>query len=286
MYHLVSARFRQAVPESEVRGRILELRQKLGPCSKVVHRGGPRFRLIHQRGIVPVRVIVRQGRVTGLWFRPVVYPNDKLATILAALRRLPGKVALTVREAGKPNLASMRSDKPLAVASTFKLYILEALQKEVLAGRMRWDDQLQLQPKWLSGSPSLFRRWPAGTPLTLATLATLMISRSDNSATDHLLFHLGRPLVEKLAGPRNRPLLSTREMFQLKTPNHDRLAQRYLAAKTPAARQALLGNLARAPLGRIRSWSRPRYIDRLEWFFTTDELCDVMLRVKALKPDA
>ena len=53
-----------------------------------------------------------------------------------------------------------------------------------------------------------------------------MISISDNTATDHLLHHLGRRNVEGQmvamghgTPQRNRPLLSTREMVMLRDLN-------------------------------------------------------------------
>ena len=71
----------------------------------------------------------------------------------------------------------------------------------------------------------VLQSWPAGTPMTVESLAILMISQSDNTAADRLLHLLGRERVEsrtRVAGnthvARNTPFLTTREMFALKTP--------------------------------------------------------------------
>ena len=79
--------------------------------------------------------------------------------------------------------------------------------------------------------------WPRGAPVTLHTLAALMISQSDNTATDMLLHPLGRENVERMmaaigvaAPARNRPLLSTLELSAIKTAP-DAGAQRLAAGR-------------------------------------------------------
>ena len=54
-----------------------------------------------------------------------------------------------------------------------------------------------------------------GAPITIHTLASLMISESDNTATDALIDLVTRNSVETIS-PRNRPFMTTREFFQLK----------------------------------------------------------------------
>lgn len=278
-----AARFRARVSADRVRVRLRQLQRDHGPCRRVHHGSGPHLRWVHDRATIPGRLYLgRDGRVIGLWFARPRFPNDTLAALTAAFGRLPGRVGLTVREAGQPNAVSIRSGTPLAVASSFKLTILEALANEIAQGRMRWDDVVYLDPKRRSLAPRNFRRWPARTPLTLATLATMMISRSDNTATDHLLFHLGRPLVERFGGPRNRPFLSTLEAFKLKSPNQAALARRY-AGEDEAGRRALLKALARLPRSRIQPLSKPAHIDRIEWFYSTDQLCDTILKLRGVE---
>jgi len=76
----------------------------------------------------------------------------------------------------------------------------------------------------LAGPPhSEMASWPVGSPVTLHTLALKMIWISDNTATDHLLYLLGRERVERQMAQMghshpewNRPLLSTREMTMLR----------------------------------------------------------------------
>jgi beta-lactamase class A len=122
--------------------------------------------------------------------------------------------------------------------------------------------------------------WPLGSPVTLQTLASMMISISDNTAADQLLHTLGRSQVEAMLAPmghtqpgRNQPFLSTAEMFQLKYGGPDRLAA-YLAA-TPDGRRAMLAKLPQSvdQAALTNFTSAPRDVDTLEWFASAHDLC-------------
>ena len=135
-----------------------------------------------------------------------------------------------------------------------------------------------------AGAPSLpsglVQDWPKGSPITLHSLAALMISRSDNSATDTLLGVLGRDKIERLlpelgvrAPERNRPFLSTRDAFALKLGDRA-LLERWKAAGE-AGRRALLPELERvdaATLDPARLGGRPAEIATVEWFASPDDL--------------
>ncbi|HLL30527.1 MAG TPA: serine hydrolase, partial [Allosphingosinicella sp.] len=126
----------------------------------------------------------------------------------------------------------------------------------------------------------ILQDWPEGSPITLHSLAALMISRSDNSATDTLLGVLGREKVEALlpalgvgAPERNRPFLSTREAFALKLGDPALLAAWKKADE--AGRRALLPHLARvqaAALDPSRHGGRPTEIGTVEWFASPADL--------------
>jgi hypothetical protein len=132
----------------------------------------------------------------------------------------------------------------------FKLFILAELDRQVRAGERRWSDVAPLSRKSLPSG--MLQDWPEGAPLTLHSLAALMISQSDNSASDTLLHLLGREKVEALLpalGLRNpaanRPFLSTLEAFALKG-DDDVLTRRWLATDE-AGRRKLWPTSARFP---------------------------------------
>ncbi len=175
-------------------------------------------------------------------------------------------------------LQSLHADTPLAIGSTFKLYVLAALVKRQVA----WDKVVKLDAQHKSLPSGEMQTWPDGSPVTVHTLALKMISVSDNTAADTLLRLAGREKVEKrlselgMKNPQaNVPFLSTRELFQLK--GDAALRKAYLAADVPG-RIAVLKKLADKPLPNASEmqWSEPIAIDRLEWFASAADLCQLM----------
>lgn len=173
--------------------------------------------------------------------------DAEAAKILAAL---PGDTAFAfteIDEAGPKLLYGVRPDKRMAVGSTFKLFIFGALADEVNHGRRRADDCMLLQARLIGPPQSELADWPIGSPVTLHTLALKMISISDNTATDHLLYLLGRKRVERQmkamghSDPAvNRPLLSTREMTALRDKKRDLPGVKYRQLDEAAQRRFLV----------------------------------------------
>ena len=208
-------------------------------------------------------------------------PSAQVPALFGEIVGLPGEVSLAaarLEESGPANFLTQKAERPLAIGSAFKLFLLAALVRDVKAGERRWNDVVPL------GSPSLpsglLQDWPKGSPLTLHSLAALMISRSDNSAADTLLAVLGREKVEALlpelglAAPAlDRPFLATREAFVLKY-GDPTLLRRWTAADE-AGRRALLGELAAAEAARLdgtRFTGRPTAIGEVEWFASPADL--------------
>jgi hypothetical protein len=118
-----------------------------------------------------------------------------------------------------------------------------------------------------------------------------MISVSDNTATDHLLAYVGRAAVEEAvkssghATPaRNVPFLSTRDVFALKLLGTSDELRGYVAADVPHKRKLLEAFEQRDLSGVLleeHGWSKPRMIDSIEWFASPDDLCKLMVALKA-----
>lgn len=217
-------------------------------------------------------------RISGLLIQPLIPRVDTLDAAIEQFAALPGEVSVLV-EADGEELAALNTDASLAIGSAFKLAILTALQGQIDAGEHDWDEVVALDPALKSLPGGMIQDWPNGSPLTIHTLATLMISISDNTATDVLLHLVGREVVEEYAGD-NRPLLSTKELFKLKaTPNADLLEQ-YLA-DDEAEKRAVLDQLIDLPLPAPADMPSGLTLD-VEWFFTAVELCDLMAQVQDL----
>jgi len=272
--------FLQQVSVAQVEAILQQLTGALGKYEGV-EPDGPNFRVNFERGSVPAQISLdAQGRIQGLFFRPA-QPRTALTLeqLVAEYRRLPGQVSVLVLEGARERL-NLEADRVLAVGSTFKLAVLEALRQQTEAGRRRWSDAVPLRLEWKSLPSGTLQNEPDGTPVSLERYATQMIAISDNTATDALISIVGRGEVEKLS-PRNRPFLTTREAFVLKNPQNREWLERYRAAG-PQERAALLPQLARLPLPEAGVFAGGPVAIDVEWFFSTRELCVLMERVQML----
>jgi beta-lactamase class A len=229
-----------------------------------------------ERALVVFQVSVdpaEANRMNGLFVKDVRPLGDTPEKIAADLAALPGSVnAWFAPLDGKGAVIGINADTPLALGSTFKLYVLAALAEDVKAGRRKWSDVVPLDQK--SYPSGQMQNWPEGAPVTLHTLASLMISISDNTATDQLIAVLGRQRILKLmkdsghSNPAsNDPFLTTRELFVLKTMDPlvlDRWRQRTPDAMTATA---VLMEVANPSLDEVNAAfaAGPKAID-IEWF--------------------
>ena len=208
-------------------------------------------------------------------------PQGKiLEKATAEFKALPGEVSFLIKE-NESTLAQLNSTNPLAVASAFKLAVLKTLKSEIDSNKRSWSDVVTIKPEWKSLPSGILHGWEDGSPLTLKSLASLMMSVSDNTATDTLINLLGREAVESIS-PRNRPFLTTRELFVLKSSQNSQLRERYRQG-TEAERQSILAEIAKLPLPDVKEFEGkdPVAID-VEWFFSAEELCGMMTQLENL----
>ncbi len=197
---------------------------------------------------------------------------------------LPGEVSFGVYGLGEESLSRVYTLNPearLGVGSAFKLYVLGALAQEISEGKRAWEDSIRLREEYKSLPSGFLQAWPAEAPITLHTLAALMISQSDNTATDHLLFTLGRKRVESQLfemGNRhvlqNSPFLSTAELFRLKASDSGTRARAYLELSVEDRYAYLRDEIAPVPVSSVdmSTLLMPNFIDTIEWFASTDDL--------------
>ncbi|MFG6106825.1 serine hydrolase [Leptothoe sp. EHU-05/26/07-4] len=253
----------------------------LGQYQSVEARGD-QYLLTFEKGTVPTRIALNtSGQITGLLFEPPQIAALDLESLQTAFAELPGDASLLILKNGT-DIASVNADQPLAVGSAFKLLILQALQQQIDAGEHSWEEILQVQDAYRSLPSGRLQDWPTGTPLTLQSLATMMISESDNTATDHLLALVGRDAVEALT-KRNRPFLSTREAFILKDPQNQRLLDRYRQAPE-REKYDILRAMAALPLPAVTIFNNGPLALDVEWFMSGRELCIEIATVADLPP--
>ena len=269
--------FLQSIPFAQVSDILHGLVAQYGAFQRVETDASGGLVTVLERARFPTLVALdAQGRFTGLLFKPPAVEAVGPSGSLTALAALEGKTAMTIEHDGA-NLAGANGDVPLAVGSAFKLAVFAALVAQIEGGNKRWDDTATLTSGVKSLPSGTLQTWPNGTPLTLSTLAIMMIAESDNTATDMLIGVVGRDAVEAIS-PRNRPFLTTREAFVLKDPGNAALRDRWLAGDV-AARRAMLPQIDAAPLPSPGTFSNGVLAPQIEWFFTTHELCTLISKV-------
>ncbi|MFI6507018.1 serine hydrolase [Streptosporangium sp. NPDC050855] len=191
-----------------------------------------------------------------------------------------GLLAAEIDSRGRCDVAhAVAPDTVRPLGSVFKLYVLGAVAEKIRDGGLSWNTKITIRPEWKSlGEDGLTTR-PDGSTVTVSEAAKLMISISDNTATDVLIHTVGRKAVEATVrrwsghAGRNTPFLTTREAFLLKGVNHPDQARTYLALDAAGRRAYLANTVAKQSLSDITLWERPREIDTLEWFGSPRDVC-------------
>lgn len=268
--------FLAQVPVEQLDGLIQQLTAQFGALVAVEGEGG-QLTTILDGATMPTQIALDEaGRIAGLFFGAPVPIGSDLAGFVADIAALPGETAVLVLTDGDI-AAAHQADVALGVGSAFKLAVLAALMDDIDAGDRAWEDVVTLDPALRSLPTGILQTWPAGTPLTLATLANLMISASDNTATDALIALLGRERIEAET-PRNTPFLTTADMFRLKAVGNEALAAEWIDGDV-VARRDLLDQLAAVPLPRVADFPTTPTLLEAEWHMTATEICALLDRV-------
>ena len=255
-----------------------ELQDSLGPFQSIVPCADKCIALF-ERGETSFNIIVdADGLISTILIDvPILYAAS-MDEALDQFSGLPGNVSIFVTRDDE-EIANLDVDSPLAVGSAFKLAVLKALTNLIGAGKLEWDQVVRLKEEWRSLPSGKLQEWPPGAPITLHTLASLMISISDNTATDALIDIVTRNSVEMIS-PRNRPFLTTREFFQFKHRDHGELRERY-EHENFDQQMSILNAFSEKPLPRLNELAMDP-MHGFEWHFSTRELCALMTDLQEL----
>ncbi len=275
-----SPEFLQAIPPAQLTALATQLANALGEprsLTTTTPRGGSAAQVViaFERGSASLEIVIEEtapGRIVGLRVLGTEIAGETVGTVAAAFQALPGSAGFGVYAlgAGKPkDLGGYRQMATAPIASTFKLWVLSALSNSVAQRRRRWGDVATFTQGPFASSA--LAKWPRGAPVTLHTLATMMISVSDNTAADTLMAAIGRAAVDADAAAIGvvQPVLTTAETTAIKS--SPLLTERWRVA-SPAARRAILSSevarlLAAGPVDtRVFASGRPVAIDTVEWF--------------------
>lgn len=239
------------------------------------------YEVTFERGTWDATIVLADGTIETLFVRPGTTAAKTLDEAVAPLRALPGKVGFTIIAEGK-TLAHEKEGDALAVGSAFKLAVLVELRDRIeKQKKLAWERVVPLDPKAISLPSGILQAWPVATPMTVQTLASLMISISDNTATDALIRLLGRGSLAHHGSSQFRPFLTTADMFRLKSKGNEALLDRFRKA-SPGQRTTMLDDLEKVPLPRAEDYPKGVTALDVEWFFSPLELCALMSKVRDL----
>jgi hypothetical protein len=287
--------FLAQVPATQVAAIAKQLAQGFGKAAGVARltptgAGSGTLTIAYERGTVDMTITLdptAPNRIAGLLITGSSPSAQAPAQVVEAFRAFPGKTGFTIARLGggvPQMLAGSDPDRPLAIGSAFKLVILAELVRATEARERSWSDTVTLDGRELPGGT--YTQMPAGTKVGLRELAQKMISISDNSATDILLAALGRERVEAMMPvigikdpARNRPFLTTLEMFKIKGVPGGKFGTVW-PTLDEAGKRALLKQVDAMPNSAIDSAlfaaGKPLMIEQAEWFFSPSDLVRTM----------
>ena len=259
------------------------------------------FKLHFVKGTVPASLKINEKNlISGLWFGVPEKSEDSFAEIVEAFKKSPDRTSFCVlrykvpatAEAGKtvasqsfdtlePEVvAELNASQPMGIGSTFKLYLLKALEDDVTAGRRSWSDIIELREDWKSFPSGILQDWNPGSRHSLETVAGLMISISDNTATDHIFNLLGVETVRKYLPATCKDTFNTSQLLKMKFFYPEKAVE--FTRADQKGKDAILREMDSIIPSSIASYSSiytlntPVLIDELEWFISTRKLCETI----------
>lgn len=279
-----TANFLNAIPPEQFRQVVRQFASQHGPplALESIEAKSPNeavLKIRFEKSLATATLTIEAApphRIAGLLITGFEAAGNNIADVVAAIDALPSRKGLLVQrlDGDAAPLASLDPDGRYAIGSTFKLYILAELDRAVRAGERDWSDVVELGPR--SHPSGISQSWPEGSAVTLQTLATLMISISDNTATDTLIRVIGQDRLAAIVGATGHghpgdlhPFLMTRESSALKMPVNEGLRAQFVTAGEGKQARLIRDNADAFALDRLDAGfltGQPNHIDEIEWF--------------------
>jgi len=121
--------------------------------------------------------------------KPVAAAIEQVATKLA------GRIGFAAQEIGGKEVIALNGDETFAMASTYKVAIATAVLDRVDRGKLSLEQMVEITPDMMMiGDAALSDTFVhPGLQLSIANLIEIMITESDNTATDTLMGLAGGP---------------------------------------------------------------------------------------------
>ncbi|WP_181010031.1 serine hydrolase [Ornithinimicrobium sufpigmenti] len=251
-----------------------------------------------QRPLILSIVLDDEGRIETLFYQddtsgepPVI---GAWADLDAALTELGAEAQVVVGEVRDGTCQTVHTTEGLPeggeawpTGSVFKLLVLAGLVDAVEAGELAWDDDLEVTEGVKSLPSGVLQDREAGSTVTVQEAAELMISISDNTATDLLIAAVGQDRLRSSAeqagvdAERLTPLQTTRELFILGWGVGQDVRDRWSRATAPQERQAVLDDLPQdLSVVDVAAVTTPVWQDGVDWPLTGGEVCSIHARLQ------
>lgn len=243
-----------------------------------------------------------QGLVSTLLLQPdtsgATPEVDDWADLDAALAELGGTSQVVVGQVEDGTCTTTYTSPgvepggdPFPSGSVVKLLVLAAVADQVRAGELAWEEELTLTPEVVSLPSGELQDRPEGSTVSVREAAGLMISVSDNTATDLLIDRLGQGALRDTAVAAGldptaiMPVPSTRQVFQLGWQVDSEVRTRWAEALVPERREAMLADLPAELDLDPATVTEPRWQDGIGWFLTGAQICTLHARLQQLAED-
>lgn len=114
------------------------------------------------------------------------------------LENFPYKAAIIVEDLEFPYLCyAINQDKPIIAASIIKIHILAAIFKAIEEGKFSFEEKIKINPADITGGSGVIKTLKLPKELTLQEILELMITKSDNTATNKVITLLGYDYINE-----------------------------------------------------------------------------------------
>lgn len=251
-----------------------------------------------QRPLILSIALDDEGRIETLFYQDDTSGEAPAigawADLDAALAELEAEAQVVVGEVRDGTCETVHTTEGLPeggeawpTGSIFKLLVLAGVVDAVEAGELAWEDDLEITETVRSLPSGILQDREAGSTVTVREAAELMISISDNTATDLLIAALGQDRLRSSAeqagvdADRVTPLQTTRELFILGWGVEQDVRDRWSRSTTPLERQAVLDDLPQdLSVVDVAAVTTPVWQDGVDWPLTGGEVCAIHARLQ------
>src|SRR5262249_53144883 len=114
-----------------------------------------------------------------------------------AVRTLRGTMGVAARDLSTGEAVFVDADTPFPTASVIKVAVMVEVFHQMAEGRLKRDDTVTLEEAAKVDGSGLLQRMHAGLVLSVGDLLDLMMTVSDNTATNLLIARVGTASVDR-----------------------------------------------------------------------------------------